>query len=201
MSAPTPTKKDAAPSKVGDLTQRDLEILSKAWGAMKTQPEIDYEKLAEACGMTNPRSASNAWSMIKKKLFANSPATDGPVKAETPAKKRKAPIKKTPAKDAVVKDEAVDDDIEVEATPTKKARSRAKPKPKVKSPAAVKDEDDSAEENENGVNNTPVKEKAKPAKANTKAKKDAQEPKAEDDSDGPEGADTVATYEAPDGEV
>lgn len=42
MSAATPNKKDAAPSKVADLTQRDLEILSKAWGAMKTQPEVRH---------------------------------------------------------------------------------------------------------------------------------------------------------------
>ncbi|OIW26219.1 Clavaminate synthase-like protein [Coniochaeta ligniaria NRRL 30616] len=202
MSAPTPTKKDAAPSKVGDLTQRDLEILSKAWGAMKTQPEIDYEKLAEACGMTNPRSASNAWSMIKKKLFANTPSADGAAKADTPARKRKAPTKKTPAKDAAVKDEDADDDLEAAATPTKKARARAKPKPKAKTAAVVKDEDDaSSEEKEKAVNDTPVKEKAKPVKANTKAKKDAKEPKPEEDSDGPEGADTVAANEDSDGEM
>lgn len=195
MSAATPNKKDAAPSKVADLTQRDLEILSKAWGAMKTQPEIDYEKLAEACGMTNPRSASNAWSMIKKKLFANTP--DGAAKSETPAKKRKAPAKKTPAKDAAVKNEAADDDLEAEATPMKKARSSTKPKVKAaaKSVSKVKDEDSSADEKAKDY--TPVKpEKTKPAKANTKAKK---EPKSEEDSDGADA--DVKVAEAVDGEV
>lgn len=43
MSDSTPVKKDApqgAPEKLNGLTQRDLEILSKAWGAMKAQPEV-----------------------------------------------------------------------------------------------------------------------------------------------------------------
>jgi len=41
MSDSTP-KKEAKSAKSGDLTQRDLEILSKAWGAMKTAPEVSY---------------------------------------------------------------------------------------------------------------------------------------------------------------
>lgn len=31
-----------APDKFNGLTQRDLEILSHAWGAMKTQPEVSH---------------------------------------------------------------------------------------------------------------------------------------------------------------
>lgn len=161
--------------------------------------------------MTNPRSASNAWSLIKKKLFINVPSAKaaGAPKGETPGKKRKTPAKKTPVEDddAAVKDEAAadEDDIQAEATPTKKARSRAEPK--AKTPAKVKDENDSADEKEEEVKATPVK-KAKPAaraKANTKAKKDAavKEPKPEEDSDdGPDGADSVPAHEAEvDGEV
>jgi hypothetical protein len=47
--------------------------------------------------MTNHRSASNAWGLIKKKLFADVPSANG----NTPngsAKKRKAPAPKTPKK-------------------------------------------------------------------------------------------------------
>lgn len=43
MSDSTPVKKEVthgAPEKINGLTQRDLEILSKAWGAMKAQPEV-----------------------------------------------------------------------------------------------------------------------------------------------------------------
>ncbi|KAJ9156848.1 hypothetical protein NKR19_g4125 [Coniochaeta hoffmannii] len=219
-----------APDKFNGLTQRDLEILSHAWGAMKTQPEIDYQKLADACGMTNPRSASNAWSMIKKKLFINVPAPnkgDGTAAPATPGKKRKAPAAKKATvhgndandNDAAVKAEpgAEDgDDIQAEASPPKKARSRAKPKPRT--PAKVKDEDKDgsdagADEKEEDVK-PPVKEKAKPKakpaakpKATAKAKKEAAakekepEPKAEEDSeDGPDGADSVPAAATEDAE-
>ena len=40
-----PEKKETtrgAPDKFNGLTQRDLEILSHAWGAMKTQPEVSH---------------------------------------------------------------------------------------------------------------------------------------------------------------
>lgn len=45
MSDSAPAKKEAthgAPEKFNGLTQRDLEILSKAWGAMKAQPEVSH---------------------------------------------------------------------------------------------------------------------------------------------------------------
>jgi len=37
---------------------------------MTEEPKVNYEKLAEACGMGNPRSASNAWRSIKAKIMA-----------------------------------------------------------------------------------------------------------------------------------
>ena len=87
---------------------------------------MDYVKLAEACGMTNHRSASNAWSAIKKKLTEHGalPATITPKK--TPVKRKVEP-----------KDEGSDDDGD---TPTKKpARKQATPKkPKAAATAGPK---------------------------------------------------------------
>jgi hypothetical protein len=141
--------------------------------------------------MTNPRSASNAWSAIKKKLFADAPAANGDgAAAQTPgSRKRKAaaPKNMSAAKEAFAKDDDdISDEVDAEATPSKK-RSRAKPKPKAKStPAKVKDEEDSSEEE---VKQTPVKEKAVKGKA-----KNLKQPKSEDDSDGPEGADMAQSF-------
>ena len=47
--------------------------------------QIDYDKLAGYAGMSNPRSAANAWAKIKLKLM--SPAPEGTVPA-TPKKPR-----------------------------------------------------------------------------------------------------------------
>ncbi|KAH6695401.1 hypothetical protein F5X68DRAFT_272767 [Plectosphaerella plurivora] len=164
----------AAPQKLS-LTDREQEILSKAWNCMKTQPEIDYVKLAAETGMTNPRSASNAWSALKKKLFTGVPPTPRTKKATaaaaalagddgeaTPAAKRK----RTPAKKKVapVDDGADDMDIDAEgagdATPTKK--KRAAPRKKA-TPAKVapKTEDEPEEAvKEEAVKTETVKEEA-----------------------------------------
>lgn len=82
--------------------------------------------LVVACGMANPRSASNAWSSIKKKLFANVPTADAKhgkasktPKAPGSARKRKAEV----VDDATAADAAAEiaddnDDGNDEATPT-----------------------------------------------------------------------------------
>ncbi|KAM0330963.1 hypothetical protein ACHAQA_003920 [Verticillium albo-atrum] len=130
----TPTTPSGASSKV-QLTDREQEILSKAWNCMKVQPEIDYNRLAAATGMTNPRSASNAWSALKKKLFNGTPPVT-PAKAKAAAaaveggdseKKRK---RATPKK-KVTKTEGDGDDMDAvpQETPVKKKRTPAKKKP------------------------------------------------------------------------
>ena len=53
-----------------DFTAREMEIMAKAWNCMTDEPKVDYDKLAELCGMGNPRSASNAWRAIKAKIMA-----------------------------------------------------------------------------------------------------------------------------------
>ncbi|KAI8239368.1 hypothetical protein K4K55_001910 [Colletotrichum sp. SAR 10_96] len=160
------------------LTDRELEILKHAWNCMKTPPEIDYPKLAEACGMTNPRSAANAWGVIKKKLFADMPAPaaneDGT--ATTPAKRKRAtPRKKTasaPTPSTEEDDEEADEltnateEKLVVETPVKKKRTPAKKKA---APVAASQGDADAEDTVSPE--TPAKKKrATPAKKRTPAK-------------------------------
>ncbi|KAF3001444.1 hypothetical protein E8E13_008027 [Curvularia kusanoi] len=152
--SPSPNT-EAAPK----FTERELQLLCLAMQSLKSgPPEIDYEKLAKFAGMSNVRSASNAWAGIKKKLMA---PTDGSAPASTPVKRGRkkkddagedgeTPTKKvTPRKRAGKK---LDEDGE---TPTKKARvSKAKPKSKSKAESEVEEneddkvkaEDESAEE-------------------------------------------------------
>jgi len=75
-----------------DFTPRELEVMAKvsgesasvltsltyamqAWSCMTEEPKVNYDKLAEACGMGNPRSAANAWRAIKAKIMAKGKAT------------------------------------------------------------------------------------------------------------------------------
>ncbi|PSR82904.1 hypothetical protein BD289DRAFT_501498 [Coniella lustricola] len=112
------------------LSVREAEILTKAWMCLKSgPPEIDYEKLAGECGMTNPRSAGNAWSAIKKKMgWGAAAATPGPSATKSRASKRK----KTPAlgpaagveEGDAAQNNAENEDAEVNPTPTKKARKK-----------------------------------------------------------------------------
>jgi hypothetical protein len=155
--------------------------------------QMDYEKLAGACGMTNPRSASNAWSSIKKKLFANVPAAavekDGKA-PKTPGRKRKTKAEETAAPAADGSDEDKKEEV---ATPAKKKRATPAKKKAPKSASKVKDEGSEEEEKKE------VKPKAKKSKASVKA-----EPKSDEDLEsdaGPEGAEEVPVTEVHDGEV
>ncbi|OHW90954.1 hypothetical protein CSPAE12_10496 [Colletotrichum incanum] len=154
------------------LTDREVEILKNAWNCMKTAPEIDYPRLATACGMTNPRSASNAWSGIKKKLFADMPApvdengnpivTPSKRKRGTPAKKKTAPA---PAADEG--DELANSDGEeklVVETPKKKRTTASQKK------AAAAATDGEGADGEETAPETPAKKKRTPAKRKTPAK-------------------------------
>lgn len=76
-----------------DFTPREQELMAAAWQCFEEQPkvrsqvlrvksvlttpQIDYEKMAKLVNMSNPRSASNAWSAIKKKLAAKMAGMDG----------------------------------------------------------------------------------------------------------------------------
>jgi hypothetical protein len=135
-----------------------------------TTSKIDYEKLAAFAGMTNPKSASNAWAKIKVKLFT--PATDGeagpsgpktpksggrkPKAKATPVIKVEEPPTPTGSDDATAAAEV--------ATPTPKAKKASTPR-KRKTPEKATDGSDEAE------NPTPTK-KARGRKS--KAQKEAE---------------------------
>jgi hypothetical protein len=122
------------------FTERELQMLGWAMQSLKTgppevstsflalcchhltHPQIDYNKLANFAGMSNPRSAGNAWAKIKAKLIL--PTGDGATPAPTP--KKAAGRKKAnaaPAED--------DEDGEAPQTPKKTPRKRAAKKSEV----------------------------------------------------------------------
>ncbi|KAL1794745.1 hypothetical protein ACET3X_006561 [Alternaria dauci] len=100
------------------FTERELQLLGWAMQSLKSgPPEIDYEKLAGYAGMSNPRSASNAWAKIKLKLM--SPAADGTAPA-TP--------KKTPRKKAAAAKQEDDDEEDADVAAPKKTPRKRGPK-------------------------------------------------------------------------
>ena len=134
------------------FTDRELQLLSFAMQSLKTGPpevslkhtlttsnllqpckpmllsnpltlfQIDYDKLAELSGMTNPKSASNAWAKIKTKLASTSAENAG---AKTP--KKTSPRKKNLPK---INTEALDDKVAGEdagspSTPRKRGPKKA----------------------------------------------------------------------------
>ncbi|KAF2281289.1 uncharacterized protein EI97DRAFT_429338 [Westerdykella ornata] len=116
---------DGGATSTATFTEREMQIMSKAWFCLKSgTPEIDYDKLAEATGMTNPRSASNAWAKIKHKLHAQEGIVATPKAKATPKKKANgndsAPgtPTKTPRKRAPKKQE-----VDGESSPKKKGKA------------------------------------------------------------------------------
>ncbi|KAJ4372463.1 hypothetical protein N0V83_004237 [Neocucurbitaria cava] len=144
------------------FTERELQLLGWAMQSLKSgPPEIDYDKLAAFAGMSNPRSAGNAWAKLKNKLMsgddtASAPATPkkGGAKKKTAVKDSdgdevmttpKATPKKTPRKRAAKKQ-----DVDGEASPKKKVAGK-----KALSDETVKSEPEEAEDIEK--NESPVK--------------------------------------------
>ncbi|TEA11319.1 hypothetical protein C8034_v007804 [Colletotrichum sidae] len=166
------------------LTPREHEILNNAWSSLKSPPEVDYTRLAAACGMTNSRSAYNAWMRIKTKLFTAPPADEdngaassaagaAPSAASTPKRKRAAPKKKNAAAPAVEANDEEDDELNAEteeklnvATPAKKRRAT----PKKSAAAVLNDDEATAGDEDSGAPATPVKGKRAAPKRKTPAK-------------------------------
>ncbi|KAJ5059870.1 hypothetical protein J3E72DRAFT_268844 [Bipolaris maydis] len=111
-------KTTSANGSAPQFTERELQLLGWAMQSLKSgPPEIDYDKLAAFAGMSNPRSASNAWAKIKVKLIT--PASDGTV-PPTPKKAPRAKKAVAPKKEG---DEA-DGDATPKATPRKRASKK-----------------------------------------------------------------------------
>ncbi|KXS93389.1 hypothetical protein AC579_3417 [Pseudocercospora musae] len=52
-----------------ELTQNDMRLLALAWHCFEGEfPKVNFKKLAARAGLTNPMSASNAWTRIRNKL-------------------------------------------------------------------------------------------------------------------------------------
>ncbi|KAH9873438.1 hypothetical protein IAQ61_004061 [Plenodomus lingam] len=117
------------------FTERELMLLGWAMQSLKSgPPEIDYEKLAAFAGMSNHRSASNAWAKLKAKLIT---PTDGTAPPATPKKanRKKAlqtddgdqdeptPKKTATPRKRAAKKQDVDGDL---ASPKKKSRAKCK---------------------------------------------------------------------------
>ncbi|KAK1459948.1 hypothetical protein CMEL01_02947 [Colletotrichum melonis] len=178
---------EAATAPKSALTERELEILKHAWSSLKSAPEVDYAKLAAACGMTNPRSASNAWSGIKKKLFSDLPAQSSDSAGSSPAKRKTATPSKRKAATAAAATTSSDDADELAAagganlnsdgeeklvveTPAKKKRATpAKKKAAATPKAAAKTTESDENADEEAEPETPVK-KVPAAKRKTPAK-------------------------------
>lgn len=148
------------------FTTREQEIMAMAWQCFEGEPkvplippttccldhhpdiiQVDYKKLAELCGMTNPGSAANSWAKIKKKLAAQaSEAGNG----TTAADGGESPAKTTPKATPKRKKNATADVDDAES-PTKKAKTpKGKGKGK-KSEAKVEEDGDAAADGTSSV--------------------------------------------------
>ncbi|KAF2750868.1 hypothetical protein M011DRAFT_474360 [Sporormia fimetaria CBS 119925] len=136
-----------------NFTEREQEILKFAWSCLKSgPPEIDYQKLASLLGMSNPRSASNAWAKIKPRLMHGVPEGEDGAVAATLKKGRKPKAKA----DAANGD---DDSGDGPATP-KKRSPKKKAAPKVKTEG---DDDGEGDEDMPDAPATPAKSPRKRA--------------------------------------
>ena len=81
--------------------------------------QVDYKKLADLAGMTNPASASNAWAKIKKKIQAQAEEGGAVANGEEGTPKPKA----TPSKKRA-KAKADQDDGESPAKKSKGGRGK-----------------------------------------------------------------------------
>ncbi|QIW97211.1 hypothetical protein AMS68_002729 [Peltaster fructicola] len=100
------------PEMENKFTEREAQVMAYAWQCVD-EVKMDYEKLATLCGYTNVRSASNAWSAIRKKL--NSLAATGATDADAASTPKSSTKKRT---------KAGSDD----ATPAKRSRKAGKVK-------------------------------------------------------------------------
>ncbi|KAJ4990245.1 hypothetical protein SVAN01_04336 [Stagonosporopsis vannaccii] len=126
MSDTTQSPAPGAVVEAPKFSERDLQLLGWAMQSLKSgPPEIDYDKLAQFANMTNPRSASNAWATLKKKLMAPSDGTVPPTPKKGGGRKKKVdgedgeatPKKATPRK------RANKDPEDGDASPKKKGRT------------------------------------------------------------------------------
>ncbi|KAH9992702.1 hypothetical protein F4779DRAFT_239435 [Xylariaceae sp. FL0662B] len=79
------------------LSQRDMEVLAKAWHCFENEPTINWQKLAEVAGFKNGPSARACFLPIKKKLISYAKEAEGGDGASTVSAPTPSPAKSTPA--------------------------------------------------------------------------------------------------------
>ncbi|EME46765.1 hypothetical protein DOTSEDRAFT_33321 [Dothistroma septosporum NZE10] len=88
-----------------ESTKRQREFLVLTWHCFKTEPVVDYTKLATLAGLDTKSGARGNWSTIKKALISLPASNDGrqgtdakqSFKISKPSKER-GPSKSTPQK-------------------------------------------------------------------------------------------------------
>ncbi|RMD44293.1 hypothetical protein DV735_g887, partial [Chaetothyriales sp. CBS 134920] len=100
MSDDSPQDADApASTSTGapTLTRRDIEVLIAGFRAFKGSPEVDNAQLTTALGLSNPRSGTNAWRNLTKKILGDQVPSLPPLSKDGSPRARatKAPKKST----------------------------------------------------------------------------------------------------------
>ncbi|KAI0118100.1 hypothetical protein F4776DRAFT_635133 [Hypoxylon sp. NC0597] len=140
----TPTKPRANGAEM-HLSQREIQIIAKAWLCIKSVdkngvPKVDHHKLCKIGNYASADSARVCWAPIAKKLAIMAGNIDAdPATATTPVIPSTG---KTSGADRKRKVKAEDDEeVEVEETPSKKPRGRKRMKREVKKESEDEDED------------------------------------------------------------
>ncbi|KAK4182901.1 hypothetical protein QBC35DRAFT_545422 [Podospora australis] len=117
----------------GIFTPREQNIIIAAMIHSDGMTNLDFPAMAVRLGLTNHRSVSNAWAVIKKKIAARNeengggPAAPKPA-AKTATKTAAATPNKRGAVAAGIDEASGDPDAIATPTPTKRARAPRKPK-------------------------------------------------------------------------
>ncbi|KAF2768586.1 hypothetical protein EJ03DRAFT_375265 [Teratosphaeria nubilosa] len=124
-------KQDAEGTEI-KLSEKDCDLLSKAWSAMTEVPRVDTKKLAELGGYKTAASANACWHTLRKKLFTGKKdaGDDDATETEPGSEATVAPTPKGKKRKAVVKDEdpAEENDKFITASAAKKTAATKKRK-------------------------------------------------------------------------
>lgn len=95
------------------FSARETEILAAAWSCLDGgDPKVNYQKLAEATGMTNPGSAYNAWTKIRNKIAGKSRPQSASKKQKSNGARKLMPSRRAKTEKPDVKtDPALEEDV------------------------------------------------------------------------------------------
>ncbi|KAF2756823.1 hypothetical protein EJ05DRAFT_44949 [Pseudovirgaria hyperparasitica] len=159
------------------LSAREQEILSNVFVSLKSAPDVDYVKLAGLCGMSNPRSASNAFTAIKKKLWP-----DGLPNAAAATPKKAAATTKKSKPNAAGSTGSDEPEPSVDSPPATPApKKRARQSKSAKEATATKTEDSGSGSGSGSIDTIPV---TPVTKVTPRKRKTAIEKKAEQQAEG-----------------